>query len=143
MHDSDSNEQQSAELLLLDMLNAETGLNLKSCKLHLVDKTYVQCDGIDESAKCICEIYAHIGALKAAQKHKLSTDLLKMLLVERVKGSSWRKIYCFADKTAAAELQGSSWRSLISSALDVEIHSFDLPEEEKQKIINAQKRQYR
>ena len=71
----------------------------------------------------------------------MASDLLKMELVERLKGGQWRKIFCFGDSQAAKLLLGKSWLAAAANRLNVEIHVATLPETEREKLIAAQSRQ--
>jgi len=141
VHPSSSDEQQSAEEVILEQLNFKLKLNLVPARLDISDSVYVQLDGLDEKKKTACEIYARIGKLIGSQSDKVASDLLKMELVERSKGGQWRKIFCFGDPQAAKLLQGKSWLAAAAKSLNVEVQIVTLPEAERKKLIAAQSRQ--
>lgn len=141
MHPSSSDEQQSIEAVILKQLNLKLGLNLAPAQLSLSESAHVQLDGLDENKKTACEIYARVGKLKGSQPDKVASDLLKMELVERLKGGKWRKIFCFVDPQAAKLLLGKSWLAVVVKTLNVEIHVTPLGEAEREKLIAAQTRQ--
>lgn len=141
MHPSRSNEQQSAEEIALEYLNLALGLSLVPSRLDLSESVHVQLDGLDEKRRTVCEIYARIGMLKGAQSDKVASDLLKMEVVERLKGGRWRKIFCFCDAQAAVLLQGKSWLASAAKRLNVEVYVTTLPDAIREKIIAAQDRQ--
>ena len=138
---SNSNEQQKIEGYMLEKLNEKEGLNLQSQKLKLSDGTYVQLDGFDEKNNAICEMYAHIGSLKGAQPDKVASDFLKMLLVEKNRGCGIKKYFCFADEEAAKKVKGSSWLASVAKQFCINIVVIELPENKKDEILKAQKRQ--
>ena len=90
-HPSDSSEQQLAHKEILALLNQTHNLNLISKKI-LVEDTLFQSDGYSEDPPIICEIYSRIGKMKVAQHNKITKDILKMLLIEKMKGHQFRKI---------------------------------------------------
>lgn len=53
---------------------------------------HIEPDLYSEIEKIVCEIYAHIGNLKVGQQHKVSQDILKMLLLDKCKGVRYRKV---------------------------------------------------
>ena len=108
-HASDSTEQQTAEGYLLNSLGNDINIALHPKKLLLPSGSSVQIDGINEEGKVLCEIYARIGKIKGSQPDKVASDILKMLLVEKLLGGNWKKYYCFASDEAAALFKGKSW----------------------------------
>ena len=141
MHPSDSSVQQMAEPLVLECLNNKENIQLVSRHLSLLDNVKLQLDGIDENKPTVCEIYAHIGACKGAQPNKIASDLLKMVLVERVKGGKWRKIFCFVDEEAAKVLTGKSWRAVAAKELEIEVRVCKIPPGVRSGIQLAQRDQ--
>lgn len=77
---SNSNEQQSAEVYVATMIEEWLGCPVeRNVKVILSDGVHIEPDLYSEKDKIICEIFAHIGALKVGQQHKISQDILKML----------------------------------------------------------------
>jgi hypothetical protein len=142
-HPSDSTEQQLAHKEILMLINQNHNLNLVSQKV-LLDNTLFQVDGYSEDPLILCEIYSRIGNMKVAQHNKISKDILKMLLIEKLSGKKFRKIIAFADEEAAQPfLDGESWYSKLKDNFGIEIIVIQIPEELMIKILDAQKRQYR
>ena len=50
-------------------------------------------------------------------------------------------IMCFASDEAAKYVQGKSWVAEAARVFDVEIHVVQLPEDQKNNVLSAQKRQ--
>ena len=140
-HKSRSDEQQRAEVLILEGVNRELGTLMTPAHFQLRGNVKVQLDGIDEEARCLCEIYARIGRLKGSQPDKVASDLLKMQLVKETRGGKWRKVFAFADPDAAKILRGKSWLAAAVARLDVQVLVIDLPEEVRLRIRQAQSRQ--
>ena len=143
MKASSSLEQQNIEKYILETLNRQEGLDLRPTKLKLDEKREVWLDGYDERNSAICEIYAHIGKLKGSQPDKIASDFLKMILVQKCKKISLKKIFCFASEEAAKKVTGKSWLALAAKEFDIDIVVLPLPKEKEKKILQAQKRQKR
>lgn len=142
-HPSDSTEQQKAEKKVLSLINKKYKLNLVSRKV-LMDGTTFQLDGYSENPPVLCEIYSHIGKLKPAQKNKINKDILKMLLIEKMKRKKFRKIIAFADEGAAKSfVSGVSWYSKIKDYFGIEIIVVNLSKSLKELLLKAQLIQYR
>ncbi|MAP27015.1 MAG: hypothetical protein CL578_07010 [Alteromonadaceae bacterium] len=141
MHASSSIEHQAIEDTVLAALNEKLGINLVPKRLALGESTSVQLDGLDEKRQAVCEVYARIGRLKGSQPDKVASDILKLCLFEQFRGSSWRKILCFACPEAAKMVQGKSWLSAAVKLFGVEVHVISLTESERMKLLEAQARQ--
>jgi len=98
-------------------------------------------DGVDLKNRVLVEAYAHIGNLKGAQVHKVRADLLKLLLLERKLGGTWRKVLCFADESAAKTTRGNSWLADAIREFNIEVHVIALPTEIAERVVLAQRRQ--
>lgn len=101
----------------------------------------VKPDAIDPVNKIVVEVYARIGKVKGAQLNKIKGDILKLALIEKRLGPTWRKIMCFASHEAASYVQGKSWTAQAAREFGIEIYVADIPEEQKDKVISAQNRQ--
>lgn len=142
-HPSDSTEQVQAQKEILQLINQECNLDLTSKKI-LIDETLFQVDGFSEDPPILCEIYARIGKMKVAQHNKIAKDILKMLLIEKMKDQQFRKIIAFADEEAAHPfLDSESWYSKLKDNFNVEIFIVQIADELRYNLIQAQKRQYR
>ena len=139
-HKSDSSEQQTAEEYMLMSLQEELGIEFDSEAVLPVD-IGVKLDAIDPISKVVVEAYARVGKVKGAQLNKIKGDILKLALIEKKLGSGWRKIMCFASDEAAKYVQGNSWVAKAAREFDIEIHVVYLPDEQKNNVITAQKRQ--
>ncbi len=59
--------------------------------------------------------------MKPGQKRKLGNDILKLILVERRMGGTWRKILVVAGEEARASLSGGSWQALAVGEFGIEV----------------------
>ena len=139
-HLSDSSEQQTAEGYMLTSLKEELGLNFDS-DFELPIDVGVKPDAIDPINKVVVEVYARVGEVRGAQLHKIKGDILKLALIGKRLGSGWRKILCFASDELAKYVQGNSWVAEAAREFGVEIFVVQLPDEQKNNVITAQKRQ--
>ena len=98
-------------------------------------------DLYSEKDRIVGEIFAHIGFLKVGQQHKISQDILKMLLLEKIKGVKYRKMIVIVDDTIEEYLKGKSFIAESIRQFGIEIKRIDLSNETYEEIVNAQKRQ--
>ena len=101
-------------------------------------------DGVSDSPPILCETWAHIGLAKSAQKYKVLTDATKLLFAKEflIKNKS-RCILLFCAPQAASHFKGSSWMAQYLKLKKIEIEIIELPKYIRDKVLNAQKRQYR
>lgn len=90
---SSSFEQQNAETYVASMAEGWLGCQMeRNAKVVLSSGIHIEPDLYSEDDRIICEIFAHIGVLKVGQQHKITQDILKMLLLEKTKGFQYRKL---------------------------------------------------
>ncbi len=103
----------------------------------------VDLDGFVDGAHPICvEVWAHQGPAKGGQTGKVMRDFCKLLLVERLLGKPCRKMFAVCDGAALAFLQ-NSWQGHFAEEFGIEQVVVDLSDETRQRIRDAQTRQYR
>ena len=103
----------------------------------------VQLDGYAHRRQRVCvEIRSRQGPAKGAQKHKVMTDMCKLLHVESLLGRPCRKILAVADEAAVAFLRGS-WQGKFAKGVGIELRVVKIPEKLRDKTLAAQERQYR
>ena len=94
--ESDSSFQREIEKAILQDIKTHLGITELSTNviLHLKnnDKVTIIPDIYSEEECIIGEIHTHPGKLKTAQRNKVATDLLKMLLYETDFGKPFCKI---------------------------------------------------
>ncbi len=139
-HASDSLAQRETEPLVLKHLNDLYDLSLTPQTVKFGDSS-IQVDGIDHGQRVLTEIYSHVGKLKPAQKHKVASDILKLIYAEKAFGNSWRKIICFVCSEAAAEFKGKSWLAQVANSYEIEIQVADIGDDALSRVTSAQKRQ--
>ena len=101
MHKSSSHIQIQAEEMMFSKIEHLFEIKFeKNKKIYLADNTYtyMQPDFYSEEFSIVGEIFAHIGKPKKAQDNKISNDILKMLLLDKISGKQYRKIIAVCDK---------------------------------------------
>ena len=100
-------------------------------------------DGYAEGATPICvEAWAHQGPAKGGQLGKVMRDFCKLLLVERLLGRPCRKVFVVCDPDAIAFLQ-NSWYGQFADEFGIERIVVEIPGDIRQRIRDAQVRQFR
>ena len=140
-HLSDSGEQRRAEGELVRQLSVDLGVPLETSRIDLGKGAHIVADGFNRDHRILCEAYAHIGLTRGSQSHKIARDILKMLAAEKRLDGQWRKILCFADRSAAQCVCGRSWLAAVCSDLGVAVKVFSLPADLHAAVVAAQKRQ--
>lgn len=139
----DSAEQRAAEALVLAAVATAVNAPLTKTRRRIGGSS-VEVDGISGDPPILVEAWAHQGPPRPAQKYKVMTDAIKLLLVERVlfpRGA--RKILALTDEAAAAHFRGGSWMAEALREFGVEVMVVELPEEIREGIRLAQRRQFR
>lgn len=134
-HASDAGVQIAAEATILAALGGAVGTPLIRGARFSVGAAHVRPDGVAADKSVFVEVFAHIGKLKGSQRHKVSTDALKLLAI-RADHSDARLILAFGDQAAAASVSG--WRAETLKANGIEIHVVDLSPDDRAKIEAAQ-----
>ena len=81
---SKSDEQQKSEIIIGNRGEKELSCPLKrNEKVVISEGIHIVPDLYSEKDRIVGEIFAHIGSLKVGQQHKISQDILKMLLLEK------------------------------------------------------------
>lgn len=139
-HASDSAEQREAESLMVGLLAERIGIPLSPRTVDLGDGRRVELDAASEDLTVLVEAYARHGRLKPASQKKILADALKLAYAARVMGGA-RLILLLADDAAAAPFRGSGWCAGAVEAFAIEVVVVDLPEDVRERVITAQKRQ--
>lgn len=130
--------QIAAEAIILDALGKALGRPLGQGVVILMGDVEVRPDGFDAECRVFVEVFAHIGKLRGGQRHKVSTDALKLLAIRAVYPEA-QLILAFADGEAAESVSG--WKARTLAANGIEIRVVDLSPIERAKIEAAQVRQ--
>lgn len=150
IHKSSSHEQMQAEKVILKRVIEILSDEMKE-PVQLTDNisvglsedgiTFIQPDFYSEECSVVGEIFAHIGKPRKAQDNKIANDILKMLLLEKVKGRKFRKIIAVCDRAEYKKLKGRSALALSIDVFGIEIMMIDIDEKTRERILQAQERQ--
>ena len=139
---SNSEEQRSIENYVIREIERILGFPLeRNVSVQLADSIYINPDFYSNDQTIVGEIYAHVGTLKVGQQRKISQDILKLLLLDKSKDMSYRKIITIVDDTVEKYLKGKSFIAESIRQFGIEIIRINLPDELYCKIQNAQSRQ--
>jgi hypothetical protein len=133
----DSSEQRRAERLMLDCLERQLHCHLeRPWRRPLPGGGRLEVDGgtDDPESALLVEAWAHQGPPKPAQRAKVLTDAFKLSFAATLLAQRPRLLLLFSDEKAAAPFR--SLRSWPAAALRE-------AEEERARIRDAQRRQYR
>lgn len=141
----DSAEQRGAERVMLDLLGTQLGLELNPATITVPSGERVEVDGIDASRTVLTECWAHQGPPKSAQKHKVLADAFKLAWIATTLYPRPQLILCLSDPLAAAPfLPGArSWASRALQDHHITVSVVTLPDDLRQRLLQAQHRQYR
>ena len=143
-HKSSSRVQRLAEEIMFHKVKELLNIEIKkNPKIPLANDglTYIQPDFYSAEHCVVGEIFAHIGKPKKAQDNKIANDILKMLLLEKVKGKQHRKIIVVCDDTEKKTLEGKSALAESIRQFGVKIMHIKIDSEMQKQILQAQARQ--
>lgn len=141
---SSSHVQVLAESKIFQQIQNELGTHLeKNQKVFLSSNMsiYMQPDFYSEEKCIVGEIFAHIGKPKKSQDNKIANDILKMLLLEKVKGKKYNKIIVVCDSDEEKKLKGTSVLAESIRRFGINVMCVVLDNETRSQIIAAQKLQ--
>jgi hypothetical protein len=109
---------------------------------HLPHQRLTQRD--DPENPLLVEAWAHQGPPKPAQRAKVLTDAFTLSFAATLHGRRPRLLLLFSDEQAAAPFRSPrSWPAAALREAGIEVLVVDLPKEERARIREAQRRQYR
>ena len=127
---SNSEEQRSIENYVIREIERILGFPLeRNVSVQLADNIYINPDFYSNDQTIVGEIYGHVGTLKVGQQRKISQDILKLLLLDKSKDMSYRKIITIVDDTVEKYLKGKSFIAESIRQFGIEIIRINLPDE--------------
>jgi hypothetical protein len=141
---SSSIEQMRAEEKIFVLVEKSLKIHLeKNPKLYLANNKYtcIQPDFYSAEHYVIGEIFAHIGKPKKSQDNKISHDILKMLLLEKSTGKTYRKILAVCDEQEWKKLTGKSVLAESIRQFDIEVLLIPIEDSLKRRLLETQIRQ--
>ena len=144
LHKSSSHEQMRIEDIVFAEMEHRLQTKLdKNPKVYFSDNnfTYIQPDFYSKEKRVVGEIFAHIGKNKTGQVHKISNDILKMLLLEKSTGMHYRKMIVVCDESEIKQLSGKSMLAEAIRQFNIELVGVEIGDENKNRILCAQDKQ--
>ena len=139
---SSSHEQREIERYVFAEVEDLLRVSLqRNPKVFLTEGVHIEPDFYSKEAKIVGEIFAHHGKTKGGQNHKVAQDILKMLLLEKTEGITYRKLLVVCDKQMEKALTGKSALAESIRQFGINLLCVELPEELRDKILDAQNRQ--
>lgn len=138
---SDSTAQRRAESLILEAVEAMLGVALHPQRLRLAAGAVVDVDGFTEDESAIVEVFAHQGKLKAGQRHKIATDVLKLITIAHERTPAPTLILAFGDPDIKRLLGDKSWLTAAINAWGIKVVVAPLDASARAEIRLAQARQ--
>lgn len=146
MHDSHSAVQLTVEseaLLIFAkrenlVVNIHTDLNSQ-----LLKELNIKPDGLLYGADGtiqVVEVFAHIGKLKAGQKKKIATDVLKLIYLKS-KHPQYQTHILFVDEQCLKSAANTGWVSAAALHFKVRMSIVELPTELKVRLTQTQAKQ--
>jgi hypothetical protein len=123
-------------------LAGKLGVELAPRRLVLPNGSRMEIDGATEDWTILAEAWAHQGAPRGAQVHKVARDALKLVVASRVLEGP-RLILLFSDEAAAAPFRGASWIATALREFAIEVQVVPLPVDIREAVHLAQRRQFR
>lgn len=133
-------EHLNAEKVIFEKVKKNLGIELKENAEILVGSTYIRPDFYSENDRIIGEIFTHIGKSKAGQDRKVAKDILKMLLLEKIKGVPYKKMIIVCDKKERKHLEGNSMIAECIRQFDIEVQMIDIESDLQNALIAEQER---
>jgi hypothetical protein len=135
--------KKAAEGVAMKLLGERLGVHLAPRRVPLEGGGRLELDGACENPPILVEAWAHQGAPKAAQKAKIMTDAMRLLLASRTLRTEPKLILLLTDRESGSALMGRSWMAQALRELAIGVEVVELPEEVKEAVLRAQTRQYR
>jgi len=145
-HASDSAVQRRVEEHILRLASEELHFELKhrvwtDARTTLSNGARIDVDGYCPDPLTYAEVFARQGKLKGGQIHKVAQDVLKLVTVRKLLAPNAQLYVVFADKSAAAILDGRGWLAEAARAWDVKPLVVRLDTKLRGELNKAQDRQ--
>jgi hypothetical protein len=145
--ESCSTAQQNAEQQMVSQFSIELGRPLVKKTVNL-ENVNVTVDGFyeDERGSTFVEAWAHLGNAKAAQRHKVLADMLKLALITTTlrtlnPDALVESYLLFACDRAANLVRGRGWAALAAEKFGIKHCVVEISPETKETIREAQHKQ--
>ena len=147
-HGSRSDVQRSVELEVLEALSKQFGCHFSGGRVN-TGRSYVEIDGMArdpiDGSYTLVEVFAHVGKVKAAQRHKVHADVLKLALARTVLqeagASSVRALVAFVCVNCAKSLLGKTWVADSAERFGVDVVIVPISETSHGNLLTVQAKQ--
>jgi hypothetical protein len=126
---------------MLELLSQQLAVTLRKGRLRNAAGSYMEIDGMSQDPSILCEAWAHQGPAKSAQRAKVLVDAFKLVYASALLNGPVRKILLFSDESATSRFRGDTWAAQALSHYGIEIMVVELPEEIRDSVLRAQRRQ--
>lgn len=146
--ESRSDVQADVERYVLAELSQRFGLVIQSGRIN-TGRSFVQLDGLaidkERSFAVAVEVFAHVGRVKAAQRHKVHADVFKLALVRSLLQEQGftevKAIFAFTCIECARSITGRTWIGDAAEHYGVQSTTVELPPDITTNVLAAQARQ--
>ena len=141
--DSDSSVQTRLEDYLVDEYEKSHGFSgiHNADKIWLNPSTYIVPDIYSEKHQIIGEVHVHTKKLRSAQKDKLASDILKMVLFEKEMKVEYEKVLLICGLEEKAYLEGDSYIADAIRQYKIKIEYIELTVEQQALLEDTVKKQ--
>lgn len=129
--------------MILSAVAKQLGVVLQQKVKLGFEEAWMEVDGATADESVLVEVFAHVGKLRGSQKHKVSTDALKLIALKEARPEA-RLILALGDQAAVDSVTG--WKAAVLKRHGIELlapqlSDVDLAEllaaQGKQKMVNA------
>jgi hypothetical protein len=138
----DSSEQREAEAVMLGLLGNRLGVHFEPRAIRSPDGRAMAIDGVDSDETVYVEAFAHLGKPKGGQISKVIRDAFELSFLGQLRPGT-RLIVLLADEVAAAPFRVTTWCAEAMRSHRIEVEVVDLPADVRNRLAEAQRRQYR
>lgn len=92
-------------------------------------------DLYSEKHAILGEVHVHAGPLRAAQHHKIATDILKMILFEKDRSIVYEKYYIVCSEQEKKYLEGKSYVAAAVKLNNIKVKYYPLSDEDEKKLL--------
>jgi hypothetical protein len=123
-HNSSSHENAAAEIAVMDLLRARSGLEtLRPKTIELATGVKINVDGVTDAKGCFIEVLAHHGKLIGGQKRKVATDILRLVAIHE-RYPEAQLVVALTGHEAATSVAG--WVRFVAESNGVQIEGVEL-----------------
>lgn len=123
------------EALILEAVAGQLGVTLRQGVEIKFGDAVMEVDGATEDESVLVEVFAHVGKLKGGQKHKVSTDALKLIALAESRPDA-KLILAFADQEAASSIAG--WKKAVLDDRGIDRMVAELSDDDMAALVAAQ-----